>query len=51
MPAIDAPRTRTAPAQDAEVARLRLALASCQHYEQITWPYGTIYSPITGSYY
>ena len=27
-------RTRTAPAQDADVARLRLALASCQHYEQ-----------------
>jgi alkaline phosphatase D len=27
-------RTRTAPALDAPVARLRLALASCQHYEQ-----------------
>lgn len=27
-------RTRTAPAPGAEVARLRLALASCQHYEQ-----------------
>jgi alkaline phosphatase D len=27
-------RTRTAPAADARVARLRLALASCQHYEQ-----------------
>jgi alkaline phosphatase D len=27
-------RTRTAPALDAHVARLRLALASCQHYEQ-----------------
>ncbi len=27
-------RTRTAPAADAEVLRLRLALASCQHYEQ-----------------
>jgi alkaline phosphatase D len=27
-------RTRTAPALGAEVARLRLALASCQHYEQ-----------------
>jgi len=27
-------RTRTAPAIDADVARLRLALASCQHYEQ-----------------
>ena len=27
-------RTRTAPAADADVARLRLALASCQHYEQ-----------------
>ncbi|TXH48027.1 MAG: phosphodiesterase [Burkholderiaceae bacterium] len=27
-------RTRTAPAEDAAVARLRLALASCQHYEQ-----------------
>jgi alkaline phosphatase D len=27
-------RTRTAPSADAEVARLRLALASCQHYEQ-----------------
>lgn len=27
-------RTRTAPAEQAEVARLRLALASCQHYEQ-----------------
>ncbi len=27
-------RTRTAPAQDADVTRLRLALASCQHYEQ-----------------
>ncbi|HJV62864.1 MAG TPA: alkaline phosphatase D family protein [Albitalea sp.] len=27
-------RTRTAPAQDARVERLRLALASCQHYEQ-----------------
>ena len=27
-------RTRTAPAPDAPVARLRLALASCQHYEQ-----------------
>lgn len=26
-------RTRTAPAVDAEVARLRVALASCQHYE------------------
>ena len=26
--------TRTAPAPDADVARLRLALASCQHYEQ-----------------
>lgn len=26
--------TRTAPAEDALVARLRLALASCQHYEQ-----------------
>jgi alkaline phosphatase D len=26
-------RTRTAPAPEAEVARLRLALASCQHYE------------------
>jgi len=27
-------RTRTAPADDAPVTRLRLALASCQHYEQ-----------------
>jgi len=27
-------RTRTAPAADAPVARLRLALAACQHYEQ-----------------
>ena len=27
-------RTRTAPAFDAKVPRLRLALASCQHYEQ-----------------
>ncbi len=27
-------RTRTAPAPDASVGRLRLALASCQHYEQ-----------------
>ena len=27
-------RTRSAPAPDAEVARLRIALASCQHYEQ-----------------
>ena len=27
-------RTRTAPAEDAPVRRLRLALASCQHYEQ-----------------
>lgn len=27
-------RTKTAPAADAPVARLRLALASCQHYEQ-----------------
>lgn len=27
-------RTRTAPAPDAHVRRLRLALASCQHYEQ-----------------
>ncbi|RYF61434.1 MAG: hypothetical protein EOO27_02030 [Comamonadaceae bacterium] len=27
-------RTRTAPAPDASVDRLRLALASCQHYEQ-----------------
>ncbi len=27
-------RTRTAPAADAEVARLRIAVASCQHYEQ-----------------
>jgi alkaline phosphatase D len=27
-------RTRTAPALDADVARLRIALASCQHYEQ-----------------
>lgn len=27
-------RTATAPAADAEVSRLRLALASCQHYEQ-----------------
>ena len=27
-------RTRTAPAEGAEVARLRIALASCQHYEQ-----------------
>ncbi len=27
-------RTRTAPAADADVGRLRLALASCQHYEQ-----------------
>ena len=27
-------RTRTAPAPDAVVQRLRLALASCQHYEQ-----------------
>jgi alkaline phosphatase D len=27
-------RTRTAPADDAAVMRLRLALASCQHYEQ-----------------
>jgi len=27
-------RTRTAPAPDADVRRLRLALASCQHYEQ-----------------
>lgn len=27
-------RTRTAPAPDAAVPRLRLALASCQHYEQ-----------------
>lgn len=30
----EAGRTRTAPAEDAPVARLRLALASCQHYEQ-----------------
>ncbi|MEO7150538.1 MAG: alkaline phosphatase D family protein [Burkholderiaceae bacterium] len=27
-------RTRTAPAADARVERLRIALASCQHYEQ-----------------
>ena len=27
-------RTRTAPTPDADVARLRIALASCQHYEQ-----------------
>lgn len=27
-------RTRTAPAPDADVPRLRFALASCQHYEQ-----------------
>ena len=27
-------RTRSAPAADADVARLRIALASCQHYEQ-----------------
>ena len=27
-------RTRTAPAENAEVARLRIAMASCQHYEQ-----------------
>ncbi|RZU00749.1 alkaline phosphatase D family protein [Rivibacter subsaxonicus] len=27
-------RTRTPPAPDADVARLRVALASCQHYEQ-----------------
>ena len=27
-------RTRTAPAADADVAALRIALASCQHYEQ-----------------
>lgn len=27
-------RTRTAPAPDADVRRLRIALASCQHYEQ-----------------
>lgn len=27
-------RTRTAPAEDAAVPRLRLGLASCQHYEQ-----------------
>ncbi|MEN9544542.1 MAG: hypothetical protein RLZZ598_1375 [Pseudomonadota bacterium] len=27
-------RTRTPPAPDAEVTRLRVALASCQHYEQ-----------------
>ncbi|HWP19071.1 MAG TPA: alkaline phosphatase D family protein [Burkholderiaceae bacterium] len=27
-------RTRTAPPEDAEVDRLRFALASCQHYEQ-----------------
>ncbi len=27
-------RTRSAPAPDADVARLRIALASCQHYEQ-----------------
>lgn len=27
-------RTRTAPAADADVGRLRIALASCQHYEQ-----------------
>ena len=27
-------RTRTAPAADADVATLRMALASCQHYEQ-----------------
>ncbi len=27
-------RTRTAPAENADVARLRFALASCQHYEQ-----------------
>jgi len=27
-------RTRTAPAEDAPVERLRLVLASCQHYEQ-----------------
>jgi len=27
-------RTRTSPAPDARVSRLRLALASCQHYEQ-----------------
>lgn len=27
-------RTRTAPAPDADVQRLRVALASCQHYEQ-----------------
>jgi len=31
-------RTRTAPAADAPVARLRLALASCQHYEQGYYP-------------
>ncbi len=27
-------RTRTAPAEGADVARLRIAVASCQHYEQ-----------------
>lgn len=31
-------RTRTAPAPDALVSRLRLALASCQHYEQGYYP-------------
>jgi alkaline phosphatase D len=30
-------RTRTAPAPDANVTRLRLALASCQHYEAGTY--------------
>ncbi len=30
--------TRTAPAPDADVSRLRLALASCQHYEQGFYP-------------
>jgi alkaline phosphatase D len=31
-------RTRTAPSAQAEVPRLRLALASCQHYEQGYYP-------------
>ena len=31
-------RTRTAPAADAHVDRLRIALASCQHYEQGHYP-------------
>ena len=31
-------RTRTAPAADAHVDRLRIALASCQHYEHGHYP-------------